>query len=235
VDRGRHPRPDVRRPVSRNVRPERDISLPDLTPFDGDRLEANGDYVALDLVDLDFAAQDAPDARFLECRLLRCGLDGASLRRARIAESLLSDLHAATVDFADSTWRDAQMWGGRLGAATLVGATWTGIRVRGSHVGFMNLSGARLQDVTFEGCEIASLDVRGADLQSVAFVDSRIDELDVAGATLAKVDLSGATLQTLVGVESLRGAIISHQQLVDLAPLLAAQIGIEVRPDPPVD
>ena len=223
------------RTTGRKPAPEPEVSLPDLTPFDGDRLEANGDYVALDLVDLDFAGQDAPEARFLECRLLRCGLDGASLRRARIAESLLSDLHAATVDFADSTWRDAQMSGGRLGAVTLVGATWTDIRVRGSHLGFMNLSGARLQDVIFEGCEIATLNVRGADLQSVTFVDCRIDELDVAGATLSKVDLSRATLRTLVGVESLRGAIISHQQLVDLAPLLAAQIGIEVRPDAPVD
>jgi hypothetical protein len=33
-----------------------------------------------------------------------------------------------------------------------------------------------------------------------------------------------------VGVESLRGAIISHDQLVDLAPLLASQLGLEVRP-----
>ena len=79
--------------------------------------------------------------------------------------------------------------------------------------------------MTFEGCEIGSLDVRGAELQSVAFEDCRVDELDVAGATLSKVDLSGARLRTLVGVESLRGAIISHEQLVDLAPLLAAQVG----------
>ena len=216
-------------------RPTRDadITLPDLTPFDGDRVKAGDDHVAVDFVDLDFAGQDAPDARFLECRLQRCGLDGTSLRRARIAESLLSDVHGATVDFADSTWRDSQVWGGRLGAVTLVGATWTGIRIRGSHFGFLNLAGAHLQDVTFEGCEIGSLDVRGAELQSVAFEDCRVDELDVAGATLAKVDLSGARLRTLVGVESLRGAIISHEQLIDLAPLLAAQVGLEVRPDRP--
>ena len=207
--------------------------MPDLTLFDGERLEAGDDHVAVDFVDLDFAGQDAPDARFLECRLQRCGLDGTSLRRARIAESLLSDVHGATVDFADSTWRDSQVWGGRLGAVTLVGATWTGIRIRGSHLGFLNLAGAHLQDVTFEGCEIGSLDVRGAELQSVAFEDCRVDELDVAGATLSKVDLSGARLRTLVGVESLRGAIISHEQLVDLAPLLAAQVGLEVRPDRP--
>jgi uncharacterized protein YjbI with pentapeptide repeats len=165
--------------------------------------------------------------------MLRCGLDGTSLRRARIAESLLSDLHAATLDFADSTWRDALLIGGRLGAVTLVGATWTGIRVRGSHLGFVNLSGAHLQDVTFEGCEVDSLDLRGAELTSVVFVDCRIDELDVAGATLEAVDLSGAHLRTLVGVESLRGAIIGQQQLVDLAPLLAAQLGLAVKPDPP--
>ena len=123
------------------------------------------------------------------------------------------------------------MVGGRLGAVTMVGATWTGIRVRGSHLGFMNLAGAHLQDVTFEGCEIGSLVVRTAELQSVAFVDCRVDELNVSGATLSTVDLSGATLRTLVGVESLRGAMISHQQLVDLAPLLAAQVGLEVRDD----
>ena len=126
-------------PTERGPAREREMSLPDLTPFDGERLEAGGDHVAVDFVDLDFAGQDAPDARFLECRLQRCGLDGTSLRRARIAESLLSDVHAATVDFADSTWRDSQVWGGRLGAVTLVGATWTGIRIRGSHLGFLNL------------------------------------------------------------------------------------------------
>ena len=84
----------------------------------------------------------------------------------------------------------------------------------------------------FEGCEIDSLDLRGAELEAVTFIDSRVDELNVAGSTLSAVDLSGARLRTLVGVESLRGAIIGHSQLVDLAPLLAAQLGLEVRPDP---
>jgi len=57
--------------------------------------------------------------------------------------------------------------------------------------------------------------------------------LNVAEATLSKVDLSGARLKTLVGVESLRGAIIGRDQLLDLAPLLAAQLGVEVREDDP--
>ena len=111
----------------------------------------------------------------------------------------------------------------------------TDVRIRGTHLGYVNLAGAQLQDVVFEGCEIDSLDLRGAKLEAVTFIDSRVDELNVAGSTLSAVDLSGARLRTLVGIESLRGAIIGHSQLVDLAPLLAAQLGLEVRPDPATD
>jgi uncharacterized protein YjbI with pentapeptide repeats len=114
---------------------------------------------------------------------------------------------------------------------TLAGAGWTDVRVRRVKLGFVNLAGARLEDVAFEECEIGSLDAGSAQLRSVAFVDCAVAELNVAEATLSKVDLSGARLKTLVGVESLRGAIIGRDQLLDLAPLLAAQLGVEVRED----
>jgi uncharacterized protein YjbI with pentapeptide repeats len=213
------------------ARPGRQISLPHLADFDADYLEIGRDYDAIAFADRDFTGQDASDARFLECRLERCCLEGLSMRRARLVDCLLADVHGASVDFTDSTWRDSQMTGGRLGAMTLPGATWTGIRVRGVKLGFVNLAGARLQDVVFEECEIGSLDARAAQLRSVAFVDCTVQELNVTEATLSKVDLSGTRLLALVGVESLRGAIVSHEQLLDLAPLLAAQLGVEVRPD----
>jgi uncharacterized protein YjbI with pentapeptide repeats len=95
----------------------------------------------------------------------------------------------------------------------------------------VNLAGAKLEDVVFEECEIGSIDARAAQLRSIAFVDCTIDEFNVSGATLSKVDLSGARLRSLLGIESLRGAIVSHEQLLDLAPVLAAQLGLEVRPD----
>jgi uncharacterized protein YjbI with pentapeptide repeats len=213
----------------RRAAPEREFSLPELTALDGDPLEARREYDAISFVDVDLAGQDAPDGRFLECHLERCRLDGLSLRRARIVSSLIEECHGTTVDLADTTWRESQIRGGRLGAVMLAGATWTDIRVRGVNLGFLNLAGAHFQDVVFERCEIGTFDARTADLASVTIVDCRIDELNVTGATLSKVDLSGARLRSLIGVESLRGAIVSHEQLVDLAPILAAQLGLEVR------
>src|ERR1035437_200134 len=212
------------------ARPARQISFPQLTDFDPTRLEASRDYDAIAFADRDFTGQDAGDATFLECRLERCCLERLSMRRARFVDCLLAEVHGASLDLTDSSWRDSQMTGGRLGAMTLAGSTCTCIRLRGVKLGFVNLAGARLEDVVFEECEIGSLDARAAQLHSVAFVDCTVQELNVAEANLSKVDLSGAKLRALVGVESLRGAIVSHEQLLDLAPLLAAQLGVEVRP-----
>jgi uncharacterized protein YjbI with pentapeptide repeats len=225
----------VARTDRRGATPERQISLPDLTPFDGDRLETSRDYDAIHFLDRDFTGQDASDSKFLACRLERCCLDGLRMRRARLVESLLEEVHAASVDLSDSTWRDSHLSGVRLGAVTLIGATWSGIRVRHSKLGFVNLAGARLEDVVFEKCVVEALDARSAQLRSVTFVDCAMDEINLAEATLSKVDLSGARLRSLIGVESLRGAIVSHQQLLDLAPVLAEQLGLEVRLDGPGD
>lgn len=221
------------KPNDRKATEERQFSLPDLTNFDGGGLEMRRDYDALDFVDRDFTGQDASDARFLECRLVRCVVDGLSFRRTRVLGSLVADVHGASVDFSDSTWRESRMSGGRLGAVNLPGATLTAVRIKGSKLGYLNLSGAHLDDVTFEGCEIGDLDARGATLRSVTFIDCSINELNVTEARLSKVDLSAARLRSLVGVDNLRGAIISHEQLVDLAPLLAAQLGLEVRSSEP--
>lgn len=219
--------------AGRRAAPDQPFRLPALDPFDGDDLEAGHDYEAIEFVDRDFTGQDAIDARFLACRLERCLLDGLSMRRARFVGSLLDEVRGASIDFTDSTWRDSLISGGRLGAVVLVSAAWDGVRVRGSKLDFVNLAGGQVEDVIFERCEIGSLDLRGARLRSVSFVDCSLNELNVSEATLSKVDLSGARLHTVIGVDNLRGAKISHEQLIDLAPLLAAQLGLEVRPSEP--
>ena len=53
-------------------------------------------------------------------------------------------------------------------------------------------------------------------------VHADLDELDLRGARIDRVD----------GVESLAGAIISAEQLLDLAPALAQAAGVTVGPWP---
>lgn len=208
-----------------------EMTLPELTPHTGEPLETHGDYDAVSLTDLDLSEQNANNAKFLDCCLTRCRAEGLLLRRARFVETLVVDLKAVTVDLTESVWRDSMLTGGRLGVAAAPGAQLTRVRFRGAKVDFLNLRGATLQDVVFEDCTLGEIDATEASLTDVDFPGSRVDVLGVRGATLARVDLSGATLQTLSGLDHLRGAIVSAAQLIDLAPLLADHLGIVVRDD----
>ncbi len=224
------------RTKSGRAEPPRAIALPALTPFADASIESHGDYEAIEFVDLDFASLDlgrrpAEAVSFLRCRLERCGLDGVRMPRVRISECLLADVHAVSLVVSNSTWRDSLVRGARIGALTAAGATWTGVRVRGGKFDFVDLSGARLTDVVFDGCAIGSLDLGDAQVRAVRFDGATVDELTVTGARLSGVDLSGAILGAVRGVESLRGASVSPDQLIDLAPSFAAHLGIEVRAD----
>ncbi len=54
----------------------------------------------------------------------------------------------------------------------------------------------------------------------------------MTGARLRDVDLRGADLSRVDGVAGLAGASIDERQLAELAPLLAAEAGLTVRPAP---
>ena len=212
--------------------PPREISLPQLATFDGSRLETHGDYDAVAFEDLDLTGQNANNANFLDCRLERCRVDGLLLRRARVVDSLLADLQAASLDLTEAVWRDSLVTGGRLGAVVAAATKWARVRVRGGKLDFLNFRGATLQDVVFEACVIGEIDLGNAQLTNVSFVDCKVDDLNVGGATMSRVDLSRASLHALRGLQSLRGAIVSQDQLLDLAPLLADHLGLEVVPTP---
>ena len=74
----------------------------------------------------------------------------------------------------------------------------------------VDFGGAKLNDVTFDGT-----DLRGADVSQVR---------------CERVDLRGARLDGIKGAGALSGATVSPEQLVVLAPALAAAVGLTVRP-----
>lgn len=226
------PKPGASAPPKAVTRSEapRTVALPEtLAPFAAGRLDPLGEYEAIHFAGLDFAGQAADDAAFLGCWLDRCGLDGVSMRRARISECRLDELRAASLDLADSVWRDTLVTVGRIGALLSTGGSWTSVRVRGGRLDLVDLSGAKVTAVAFEGCLIGELDLGTVEARDLTLEACEIELLDVTGARLIRTDLTGASIGTVRGVEGLRGATVTPEQLIDLAPVMAAQLGIKVR------
>ncbi|MBZ6105928.1 pentapeptide repeat-containing protein [Streptomyces olivaceus] len=208
-------------------RPE--LRLPPLTPYEDGGLEPDGDYDALEFRETDLSGQDAAGARFMDCALTGCALDGASLPRARLLDSVLTGVRGVGTDLAEATLRDVELHDARLGGTQLHGAVLERVLVRGGKIDYLNLRRSRLKDVVFEGCVLVEPDFGGARLERVAFVDCALRQADLSAAVLTDVDLRGAApLELSRGVDRLSGAVISPPQLLDLAPVLAAELGLRV-------
>lgn len=201
--------------------------MQNLEPFTG-RLESDGDYDGFSFDGLDLSGQEAEFARIIECAFTRCTLDDVTLEHVQLLDTTLTEVHAGTLGLADATWRDVTLTDCRLGAVHAYGGGLTRVTIRGGKIDYLNLRDAHLTDVRLEGCVIGDLDLLGARATRLEIVDCRVRRLDLTHATLTEVDLRGADLSGLDGPAGLAGATISEQQLIDLAALLAAHLGITV-------
>ncbi|MFE9444956.1 pentapeptide repeat-containing protein [Streptomyces sp. NPDC006602] len=208
-------------------RPE--VRLPPLEPYGGGGLEPDGDYDGLEFVAADLAGQDGRGARFMDCALTGCALDETRLHHARVLDSVLTGIRGVGTDLAESTLRDVELVDARLGGTQMHGAVLERVLIRGGKIDYLNLRTARLKDVVFQGCVLVEPDFGGARLERVEFLDCELKGVDLNAATLKDVDLRGAaSLEIARGVDRLAGAVISPTQLLDLAGVLAAELGIRV-------
>ncbi|GHJ34512.1 pentapeptide repeat-containing protein [Streptomyces sp. TS71-3] len=213
--------------VRRARRPE--LRLPPLTAWPGGPLEPDGDYDSVRFEALDLSGQDAGGARFMDCALGDCALDELRLTRARLLDSVLAAPRGVGAELVEATLRDVEVTDARLGGTQLHGAVLERVVIRGGKIDYPNFRAARLKDVVFEGCVLVEPDFAGARLERVEFPDSTLRGADFSNAVLTDVDLRGtAVLDITRGVDRLSGAVITPTQLLDLAPVLAAQMGVRV-------
>ena len=199
-----------------------------LTASDG-VLEDEGHYDGVLFSGLTFEAANADLSRFMECAFADVTLDDVALRKARLSDVWLRDVRLLSADLAGSAWMDS----------TFIGCSGAGIQAFDSSfqrvvfseckLDSWNFRGASLQGVVFDRCLLRDTDFGGASLKQVKFPGCTLTRADLSRVTLDRVDLRGAELDITAGYESLRGAIMNTAQLMSIAPVLARQIGIEVK------
>jgi uncharacterized protein YjbI with pentapeptide repeats len=175
-----------------------------------------------------FDGADLQGSTFLECEFQSASMTDTSLRGARFLECRSSGLYAPVFRAPRATFRDVVLEGSRLGSAELYDNGWNSVHVDGGKLDYVKLRNSRLTDVLFTGCTIEELDLDGVHATRVAFRDCRIGDLSLTGAVLQDVDLRTTELRSITHLSGLRGATIDDGQLMMLAPLLAANLGLRV-------
>jgi uncharacterized protein YjbI with pentapeptide repeats len=176
------------------------------------------------LVDL-----DARGARFLEAALEGATIEEGSFQQAQFRDSWMRGMRWLSTDLSDSAWTDVELVECLLAGTPVYDAAWRRVRLYDCKLDSVNLRSAVIRDTTFTNCLLDHVDFSGATLVNVTFPGCTIERASFGRAKLSKVDFSGAKALSLEGgYESLHGAIISRQQLFDLAPSFAGLLGIAV-------
>lgn len=207
-----------------------EVVLPVLTEQPANRV-LDGDHREAESFDhVDFAGADLEFTTFGSCRFVRTDLHDARLRGAHFVDSVLSDLDVASLTAPRSSWRRVRLSGSRIGALETYESSFRSVTVEGSKLGFVNARSSVWQDVEFTDCVIDELDLGSAIASRVKFSRCTIKTLDLTRAKLSDVDLRGASLHMIKGLDGLRGTWIDEHQLGDLAPLFATHLEINVSP-----
>ncbi|SEF87968.1 Uncharacterized protein YjbI, contains pentapeptide repeats [Actinacidiphila yanglinensis] len=194
-------------------------------------LEVEGDYDTVHFDRTDFPpGSRATGARFLESAVTDCSFTDADLRGTRMNELWAAGTRLTGVSLAESNWLDSALVGCSLAGVEAFGAVLRRVVLRRCKLDSVNLRAARLHDVVFEDCVLRDVDLGEARLDGVTFPGSRLEQARLGRAVLERCDLRGAVgIDLADGYDSLRGAVISSSQLLDLAPALAHTLGITVQ------
>ncbi|MFC7432135.1 MULTISPECIES: pentapeptide repeat-containing protein [unclassified Agrococcus] len=207
---------------------EPSLRLASLEDVRGDAIRPGAVLDRARIVDVDSVDADLDELALSECVVERWQATGARLRHARIAESRIERLDAATLDASRSAWRDVEIVASRIGSIDLSDASIRSLVLVGCKLGHVNLRAARVRDLTVRDCTVDVLDVGDAELERVAFPGSTVATLELPRARLRHVDLRGLEPRAVSPVAALAGATIDRDQLALLAPAFADHLGIRV-------
>jgi uncharacterized protein YjbI with pentapeptide repeats len=168
-------------------------------------------------------------ARFTECAFSSVTVTGGHFRRSKFNDVWLHTVRWVGADLAETDWLDAEVVSGAFAGLEAFSAQLRRVIFHNCKFDSVNARAATLRDVTFSDCLLREVDFAGATLTNVAFPGSTLDGVRFENATLSKADLrDAAALGITAGHDCLRGAVITSGQLLDLAPMLAHTLGLEV-------
>ena len=185
------------------------------------------------LTGLQSAMADVSNLRLKSAVIQESVLEYAMLGGIRIEKFSVQDCRFDHCDFtaallAESSWHSNVVVHSRCTGLQLQNSLLKHVRFSHTKLDMANFRFARLEHVVFENCVITGLDLYQAQLKHVVFRQCVIEDVEWSGAQLTDVDLTEATIVSGKGLGGLRGATISAEQLVTLAPYFAAEIGLKI-------
>jgi hypothetical protein len=161
-------------------------------------------------------------------RLTNVDLSGSRLESLRVVDGELRGCNLGNVQALGAELTRLDIEGGRLTGLALSEAVLRDVTLKDCRIDLASFAFARLARVTFECCLLAQADFIEAELESVRFHGCDLSRASFRGARLKGCEFRRSDLSGIQGAEGLRGAAMEWPDIVEMAGVWAAALGIEV-------
>jgi uncharacterized protein YjbI with pentapeptide repeats len=146
------------------------------------------------------------------------------------------DARIESGDFANaravrSSLRRVELHLCRMTGAELAEATWIDVTLTDCRLDLAGFRHARLERVVFRDCRLDETDFSGSRLEDVHFERCSLVRASFASTKSERLRFSACDLSGLAGAESLRGAQLPWNDVLQNAPLFAQALGIDIVDD----
>lgn len=166
--------------------------------------------------------------RARESELRGVALDAGNVPGMRLADVVLRDCGLSNVDAREGAMTRVAMHRSQLVGFGFTRGEVHDLRIADSSLQLASFASATLTNVVFERVNLAEASFMHARLESVAFIECRLEGADFREARVKACAISGASLDGVLGVESLRGLRMPWPDILESAGALAAALGIDV-------
>jgi uncharacterized protein YjbI with pentapeptide repeats len=210
------------------------LQAPDLPELEEVPLAAEAGTIDLSgaLVTGDGSAVRAARVRVRESELRSVVLEPGNVPGLTLGDVIMRDCGLSNVDAREGRLTRVVVHRSQLVGFDVTRGDVRDLRVIDSSLQLASFASATLRNVVFERVNLAEASFMHASLASVVFVDCRLEGADFRQAKLAAgCAIRGASLDGVLGVESLRGLRMPWPDMLASAGALAAALGINVEVD----
>ena len=177
---------------------------------------------------MDFSGVRAGDVRMLECKVTDCRMDEAKLTGIHVVDSAWVRIAASGLAAPHSSWRDSQIRDSRFGLLDLSSSTLLRLTITDAKIDFLNLRGSTIREVVLTRVKLGEVSLSDATGTSLTLSDCTVGTVELHNGRVTAIDLSTSTFSRIEGLDSLRGVILSVNQVLDMAPMMVRHLGAKI-------
>lgn len=155
-------------------------------------------------------------------------MDEAKLTGLHVVDSTWVRIGASGLAAPHSSWRDSEIRESRFGLLDVSSSTLLRLTIADAKIDFLNLRGSTVREVVLRRVTLGELSLSDASGTTLVLDDCTIDSVELHSTRLGTVDLSRSRLARIDGLDSLRGVVLSAEQVLDLAPAMARHLGATI-------